>query len=121
TVVTTKRRTLRCPSIRDRKTREAMSCPLPGLLNVVVIRNADYAAEGATVCTSLEDALRACAHEERVCLIGGEQLFRLALPCTDEIIATEIHADIDGDTWFPALEAGEWEEIDRQPQPAENG
>ncbi|HLV29870.1 MAG TPA: dihydrofolate reductase [Burkholderiaceae bacterium] len=116
-----KRSTMGCPIIMGRKTWESLGRPLPGRLNVVVSRNADYAAEGATVCTSLEDALQACAHEERVCLIGGEQLFRLALPCTDEIIATEIHADIDGDTWFPALEAGEWEEIDRQPQPEENG
>jgi dihydrofolate reductase len=116
-----KRSTMGCPIIMGRKTWESLGRPLPGRLNVVISRNAGYQAEGGTVCTSLEDALRACAQTPRACIIGGEQLFRMALPITDEIIATEIHADIEGDTFFPEVDPAEWEEVDRMPQPEENG
>lgn len=116
-----KRSTMGCPIIMGRKTWESLGRPLPGRLNVVISRNAGYRAEGATVCSGLQEALQACADAPRACIIGGEQLFRLALPITDEIIATEIDADIDGDTWFPKLVDGEWEEVERLPQPEENG
>lgn len=116
-----KRSTMGCPIIMGRKTWESLGRPLPGRLNVVISRNPDYQAEGATVCSSLEDALQACADTPRVCIIGGEQLFRMALPATDEIIATEIHADIDGDTFFPEIKAADWQEVERLPQPEENG
>lgn len=116
-----KRSTMGCPIIMGRKTWESLGRPLPGRLNVVISRNAGYVATGATVCTRLEDALAACADTPRACIIGGEQLFRMALPITDEIIATEIHAGIDGDTFFPELADDEWEEVLREPQPEENG
>jgi len=116
-----KRSTMGCPIIMGRKTWESLGRPLPGRLNVVISRNPAYQAEGATVCVNLEDALQACAGAPRVCIIGGEQLFRLALPDTDEVIATEIHADIEGDTYFPEIDEGEWAEIERLPQPEENG
>lgn len=116
-----KRATMGCPIIMGRKTWESLGRPLPGRLNVVISRNRAYAAEGATLCASLEDALRACTDAPRACVIGGEQLFRDALPVTDEIIATEIDAEVEGDTFFPEIEAGDWEETERLPQPEENG
>lgn len=116
-----KRVTMGCPIIMGRKTWESLGRPLPGRLNVVISRNPHYIAEGATLCASVEDALRACNHTARACIIGGEQLFRDALPLVDEIVATEIHADIEGDTFFPTLQTQEWEEIERLPQPEENG
>lgn len=116
-----KRVTMGCPIVMGRKTWESLGRPLPGRLNVVVSRNPNYAAEGATVCTSMEAALQACAGAKRICIIGGEQLFRDALPITDEIIATEIGSDIDGDTYFPELQQGEWKETERLAQPDEGG
>lgn len=116
-----KRSTMGCPIIMGRKTWESLGRPLPGRLNVVITRNPQYQAQGATVCTSLEAALQACADTPRACIIGGEELFRMALPETDEIIATEIDADIEGDTYFPEFDSSEWEEIERLPQPEENG
>lgn len=116
-----KRSTLGCPIIMGRKTWESLGRPLPGRLNVVVSRDPGYRAEGATVCASLNDALAACGDAPRVCIIGGEQLFRTALPLVHEIIATEIHADIEGDTFFPELSDRKWQEIERDPQPEENG
>ncbi len=115
-----KRVTLGQPIIMGRKTWESLGRPLPGRPNLVVSRNKDFVAEGTQVFTSLDAALRACEDVDRVCVIGGEQLFRLALPLAHEIVATEVHADIDGDTWFPPLEPAHWTEIQREPQPAEN-
>ncbi len=116
-----KRSTMGCPIIMGRKTWESLGRPLPGRLNVVISRDPDYQAEGAAVRDSVEGALQACADAPRACIIGGEQLFRVALPLTDEIIATEIHANIEGDTFFPEIAVDEWEETERLPQPDENG
>jgi len=116
-----KRATMGKPIIMGRKTWESLGRPLPGRPNLVVSRDPAYAAPGATVYPALDAALAACQDADEVCVIGGEQLFRAALPAADEIIATEIHADIDGDTWFPALDAAQWTETQREPQPTENG
>lgn len=116
-----KRVTLGQPIIMGRRTWESLGRALPGRANLVVSRNDAFNAEGGSVHSSLDNALQACQDAERVCVIGGEQLFRLALPLAHEIIATEVHAEIDGDTWFPELGSSEWAEIQREPQAAENG
>lgn len=116
-----KRTTMGKPIIMGRKTWESLGRPLPGRPNLVVSRNPAYAASGAQVFPSLDAALDACPETGPVCVIGGEQLFRLALPRAQEVIATEVHAHIDGDTWFPPLEPSQWQEVQRLPQPAENG
>ena len=116
-----KRTTMGCPIVMGRNTWESLGKPLAGRLNVVISRNANYEAHGARVCATVEDALALCSDAPRVCIIGGEQIFKVALPITDEIVATEIRADIEGDTWFPEIPAQEWEEVERRPQPEENG
>lgn len=116
-----KRVTMGKPIIMGRKTWDSLGRPLPGRPNLVVSRNRALEAAGARVFDSLDQAITACEQADTVCIIGGEQLFRLALPRADEIIATEVHADIEGDTWFPPLEAGGWTETERHTQPSENG
>ncbi|MFA5489567.1 MAG: dihydrofolate reductase [Candidimonas sp.] len=114
-----KRVTMGHPIVMGRKTWESLGRPLPGRPNLVISRNADYKAEGATVYPSLEDAIAACRDAGKICVIGGEDVFRQALPLAGEIIATEVHAVVDGDTFFPLLD-NQWLETDRQPQPAED-
>lgn len=117
-----KRVTLGKPIIMGRKTWESLGRPLPGRLNIVISRNPAYPAEGATVVTSLGDALRICADSgaEAASVIGGEAIFAAALPVAQTVVATEIQAEVEGDTWFPALPPG-WRETRREPQPEENG
>lgn len=112
--------TMGMPIIMGRKTWESIGRPLPGRPNLVISRNADYQAPGATVYPSLDAALAACSGVEKACIIGGEQIFKLALEIAHELIATEIHAHIEGDAFFPELPAG-WLESQREPQPEENG
>src|SRR5690606_27557404 len=119
-----KRVTLGHPIVMGRNTWLSLGRPLPGRPNLVVSRNPEFSAEGATVHPSLEAALTACADMQagKVCVIGGEQVFRHALSSglADQIIATEINADIDGDTFFPELDAAVWRETERLPQAEEN-
>lgn len=117
-----KRATMGKPIIMGRKTWDSLGRPLPGRLNIVISRNADYQAAGATVVAGLEQARAACAAAgaEDAFVIGGEAIFALALPLADTIIATEIHQAVSGDTGFPELPPG-WRETRREPQPEENG
>lgn len=116
-----KRVTLGQPILMGRNTWESLGRPLPGRPNLVISRNPHYQAAGATVYPTLEAALAACQNAERACIIGGEQIFRHALALADEIIATEVHARIEGDTYFPPMDSAAWQETERLSQPDENG
>lgn len=109
------------PVIMGRHTWESLPHALPGRRNLVLSRSAHVQGADAEVHASLETALAACRDDARVSVIGGEAVFRRALPLADEIIATEIGADIPGDTWFPPLPEGQWRMCERVAQPAENG
>ncbi|HEX2285884.1 MAG TPA: dihydrofolate reductase [Mycobacterium sp.] len=87
--------------------------PLPGRRNVVVTRQADYMADGTEVVTTLEDALT----DDETWVIGGEQIYALALPIATRCEVTEVEIDLrreDGDAVAPVLDeswigtAGEW-------------
>lgn len=97
--------------IMGRKTFESIVAmlggPLPDRQNIVVTRNPEARFEDATVVHSFEEGLNR-AQSEEVFVIGGEEIFRLALPRTDKIYLTEVEADVDGDATFPELESGRW-------------
>lgn len=118
-----KKTTVGSPIIMGRKTWESLGRPLPGRRNIVITRNQDYQATGAECVPTLETAITAATADgvENVFIIGGEQIFRLSLDQCDKIYATEIHANIEGDTYFPALDKTRWKETSRQTQPEENG
>lgn len=116
-----KRVTLGQPIVMGRNTWESLGRPLPGRPNLVISRNAQYQANGATVYPTLDAALAASQNAERICIIGGEQIFRHALNIADEVVATEVHAHIEGDTFFPPMDMAAWRETERLPQPEENG
>lgn len=98
------------PIIMGRKTYEDHDSALPGRLNIVVTRNADYRpAEGVVVCGSLEDAIeRGQAESEEVFVIGGVGLFEQALPLADRVYETVVHTSIDGDTFLPDFDFTAW-------------
>lgn len=116
-----KQATLGHPIVMGRKTWESLGRPLPGRRNIVISRQPQFAAAGASVYGSLAEALHDCKDEDSVSVIGGAQIYRLALPLADEIVATEVHAEVEGDAHFPRLEPGQWQETQRLVQQAENG
>lgn len=105
-----KRVTMGHPVIMGRRTWESIARALPGRQNIVVSRNRDYSAPGATVVGSLDDAWRAAGEVEEACVIGGTSLFAEALPHADRIHLTEVEAEVEGDTYFPPFDRSQWAE-----------
>jgi dihydrofolate reductase len=112
------------PVVMGRKTWESLPDqfrPLPGRANVVVTRNPDWSAQGADRAGSIEDALELVASEPRVFVIGGGEIYTAAFPYADELLLTEIDADVEGDTTFPAWDRDEFEETSREGHVADDG
>ncbi len=119
-----KRVTLGKPVIMGRKTWESIGRPLPGRTNIVITRQPDYLAEGARVVDSLEAALELAEGvalidgADEVMVIGGADIYRLALPRADRVYLTEVHAEVEGDAFFPDWDRSHWREVSRERQPA---
>ena len=102
------------PVIMGRETFESIGRPLPGRLNIVLTRRTGYRAEGCLVVTDLRSALGACVGSTEVFICGGEELYREALPFAERLYLTIIEGAVVGDTFFPELPVGEFEETERR-------
>jgi dihydrofolate reductase len=102
------------PIVMGRKTYDSIGKPLPGRLNIVVSRQAGLAIAGCVVKDSLRAALDAVRDASEVCVIGGAEIYRQALPLADVIYLTRVHAKIEGDSYFPKLSVQEWREEFRE-------
>ena len=105
------------PVIMGRKTWESLPekfRPLPGRHNIVITRNPNYNAPGATLADSLESAIRLAGIEDELFVIGGETLYRQALPLAHRLYLTEIDRDYEGDAFFPEVPLGNWVEVSRE-------
>lgn len=88
--------------------------PLPGRRNLVLTRDAAWQAEGAQGVATIDEALALAADSPRLFVIGGAQVYALALPRADELRLTEIERDFDGDTFFPDWPREAFEEVERE-------
>ena len=110
-----KSETLGKPIIMGRKTFESIGKPLPGRTNIVITRDPQWCAPGVNVVHGLNEALEIAATVctesgvEEVMVIGGEQIYRLALPSADRLYLTEVDVEIKGDAFFPDINTSEWE------------
>jgi dihydrofolate reductase len=102
--------------IMGRKTWESIGRPLPERQNIVVSRQRDFQAPGADVVASLAAGLATAVMPEPVFVIGGEALYREALPFASRLYLTEIHRDFSGDARFPGYARDAWREISREPR-----
>lgn len=95
--------------------------PLPKRTNIVITRQQNFSAPGCKVMHAIEPALDlARKNAESECfIIGGAEIYRLAMPYTTRLYMTEIDALIDGDTFFPEFDPSDWKEISRQQHPAD--
>jgi dihydrofolate reductase len=112
--------TLGTPLIMGRKTFESLPGLLSGRRHIVLTRDRSWSAEGAEIAPSPEEAV-ALAAEERISVIGGADIFALFLPRADAVELTEVHADVEGDTFMPPLDPSEWQEAAREDHAAEDG
>lgn len=99
-----KEKTMGKPIIMGRNTFESIGRPLPGRRNIIITRNKAYEAAGAEIVHSLEEALELTKDAEEQMVIGGEQIFKEALPLADRLYITKIDYSFEGDTFFPSYE-----------------
>lgn len=114
-----KRVTLGKAVIMGRRTYESIGRPLPKRLNVVVSSTMDPAAhEALVIARTFDEALEACRSQgyEDVFAIGGEAIFREALPRAERLYLTNVFAHPEGDTYFPEYDETAWTVIDRDPR-----
>jgi len=117
-----KRVTLGKPIIMGRKTFESIGRPLPGRTNIIITRNADWTHEGAgvEVVHSLQQAIELAENLalingfEESLVIGGAEIYALALPHAGRLYLTQVHAEVQGDAHFPPLDPMQWLEVARE-------
>jgi dihydrofolate reductase len=112
------------PVVMGRRTWDSLPDrfrPLPGRRNIVVTRNAGWRAEGAERAASLDDALRLANGAPQVYVIGGAEIYAAALPLADDLLLTEIDADVEGDVVFPTFDPPDFEETSRERLVSESG
>ena len=113
-----RRVTMGCPVIMGRKTWDSLPArfrPLPGRRNVVITRDRAWRGTGAEAVDSLEAALALLGGVPKAFVIGGAETYALALPSADELVLTEIDADLAGDTFFPAWDRERFRVTAREP------
>lgn len=100
------------PVIMGRKTFETLGKPLKERLNIVLTKNSDYKTkyDDVLVFSSLEDAIDYCKKNEfgKIFIIGGAEIYKLALPIVDEMIISRMKFDADGDVYFPEFDESKW-------------
>jgi len=111
--------TLGKPILMGRKTFEAIGRPLPGRANLVLTRDRDWHAPGVIPVHSVEEALRQTRTCDELVAIGGAEIYRLLLPLARRIYLTHVHADIPGDTYFPAFDPAQWDDVEFRSLPAD--
>jgi len=105
------------PIVMGRKTWDSFpKKPLPGRTNIVITRDVHWQAEGAVVVHSLEEALKQAEREapDEIAVIGGAEIYRLALPRADRIHLTEVHTEVAGDATLPSFDPALWRETARE-------
>ena len=118
-----KRLTQGHPVIMGRKTWDSLSPrfrPLPGRTNIVITRQANWQADGALTAASLDDALKLCGDAQEAWVMGGAQIYALALALAERIEVTEIDQNFDGDAFAPTL-GSDWLETAREAHTASSG
>ncbi len=99
--------------IAGRKTFESQGRPLPNRTNIIITKNTNYRAEGCIVVHSLEEALKIAEKDPEPFIIGGETIYKMAMPLAEKIYLTRVHTEKEADTFFPEINMEEWEEKSR--------
>ena len=115
-----KRLTTGKPVIMGRKTYDSIGKPLPNRTNIIITRDQSFKAEGIKVVHTLDAAIELAEAEclisgaEEVIVMGGAEIYKLALPAADRLYITFVHADVEGDAYFPEFELDAYTEIGRE-------
>lgn len=114
-----KRLTMGKPILMGRKTFESIGRPLPGRSNIVITRDPQYTAAGVQVVHSVDEALSLAEDialidgAEELMVIGGAEIYRLAMPAATRLYLTRVHAQPQGDAFLPSIDWSLWDEVSR--------
>ncbi|WP_413999459.1 dihydrofolate reductase [Flavobacterium sp. W1B] len=103
--------------IMGRKTFESFPKPLPNRTHIVITRQKDYKPEGCIVVNSIEEAIKICPENEISYVIGGGEIYELAMIYSDKIELTLVHHSFDADAFFPEIKLDDWKIINSEFQP----
>lgn len=102
------------PVIMGRKTYESLGKPLKGRTNIVITTNKEFSpGNGVIVADSIDTAVKESAKTDaKECfVIGGGEIYKLALPGAHRIYLTRVHTSVQGDTFFPVIGEKEWQKV----------
>lgn len=99
--------------VTGRRNYEAEGKALPGRINIVLTRNMEFSIPDGIVVNRLEDAIDIAhkADESELFIVGGEEIYRVAMKFTDKIYLTRIHTNVEGDTFYPELDNKLWQQV----------
>ncbi len=99
--------------VTGRRNYEAEKKALPGRVNIVLTRNRDFQINDGIVMQKPENAIEFArkAGEKELFIVGGEEIYKLAMPFTNRIYLTRIHAEVDGDTFYPEIDLKVWKQV----------
>lgn len=116
-----KKVTLNHSVIMGRKTFESIGKPLIERRNIVITRDKALKISGVEVVTNLKDAIDLTSDEKEIFIIGGEQIYNIAMPLATNMILTKVHTEIKGDAFFPIFNENQWEIISQKNSETEGG
>ena len=116
-----KKVTLNHSVIMGRKTFESIGKPLIERRNIVITRNKALKISGVEVVTNLNDAIDLTNDEKEIFIIGGEQIYNIAMPLATNMIVTKVLTEIKGDAFFPIFNENQWEIISQKNSETEDG
>ena len=100
--------------IMGRKTFESLGKPLPNRTTIIITRNKNYKAENCLVVNSLKEALENAKSDTNPYILGGAEIYNLAMPIVDKLDLTIIHHEFVADTFFPEIDPSVWKETSRE-------
>lgn len=114
-----KQLTMGKPIVMGRLTWESIGRPLPGRQNIVVTRQVDFTADGCNVVASPAEALSAAGNTGEIMIIGGSQIYTSFLPKAGRLYVTRVHANIEGDAFFPEIDMDSWQLVSSEEHEAD--
>lgn len=111
--------TLGKPILMGRRTFESIGRALPGRVNLVLTRDRAWSAPGVIVVHSVEEALAQAGAASELMVIGGADVYRQVMPFARRIYLTHVHAEVRGDTYFPAFDPSQWVDVACEARPAD--
>jgi len=100
--------------IMGRKTFESLAKPLPNRTTIIITRNKNYKANNCLVVNSLGEALEKARQDKNPYILGGAEIYKLAMPIADKLDLTIVHHEFEADAFFPVIDTTIWKERSRE-------